>query len=126
MIIIDEAMEYEPLPERMIEAAAQAMDENYNPDRYPVLSAMFSDYARVALEAAAPFILAQTRKPRTITTKDELDALPMDAVIRDDDEYVWERWALLTKNTDWRCAGAPDLVDDDISLPAVVLWDPKA
>ncbi|PMC76382.1 hypothetical protein [Brachybacterium sp. UMB0905] len=38
--------------EAEVEAAALAMDENFNPDRYPVMAAMFRDYARVALSAA--------------------------------------------------------------------------
>ena len=41
-----------------VDVAARALDENFNPDRYPVLAAMFSDYARTALEAAAPLIAA--------------------------------------------------------------------
>ena len=41
-----------------VDVAARALDENFNPDRYPVLAAMFSDYARAALEAAAPLIAA--------------------------------------------------------------------
>lgn len=36
----------------MVERAAKAMDENFNPDRYPIMAAMFKDYAQVALEAA--------------------------------------------------------------------------
>lgn len=99
------------IPEEAIKAATDAVGEY---DDYPEL------YARSALEAAAPFL----GLPRTITTVEELDALPMDAVIRDADEYVWERWSLLAKNTNWRCAGAPDLTDDEIALPAVVLWEP--
>ena len=46
-----------------VESAARALDENFNPDRYPVMAAMFSDYARTALEAAAPFIATQALQP---------------------------------------------------------------
>lgn len=35
-----------------IERAARAMDENFNPDEYPIMTAMFRDYAKTALEAA--------------------------------------------------------------------------
>ena len=42
----------------MVETAARAMDHAYNPDRAPILAAMFRDYARAALEAAAPQIAA--------------------------------------------------------------------
>ena len=42
----------------MVETAARAMDHAYNPDRAPILAAMFRDYARAALEAVAPLIAA--------------------------------------------------------------------
>ena len=47
------------IPDAAVEAAARAMDANFNPDYYPILSAMFSDYAATALPAAAPYIAAQ-------------------------------------------------------------------
>lgn len=69
---------------------------------------------------------AELIAPRIITTAEELDALPMDTVIRDADEYVWDRWSLLAMPFNWRCAGYPKLTDDKISFPAVVLLDPEA
>ena len=45
--------------DEMVEAAARAMDRAYNPDRAPILAAMFRDYARAALEAAAPYVAAE-------------------------------------------------------------------
>ena len=44
--------------DEMVEAAAQATHRAYNPERAPVLAAMFRDYARAALEAVAPLIAA--------------------------------------------------------------------
>ena len=44
--------------DEMVESAARAIDHAYNPDRAPILAAMFRDYARAALEAAAPQIAA--------------------------------------------------------------------
>ena len=44
--------------DEMVETAARAIDHAYNPDRAPILAAMFRDYARAALEAAAPLIAA--------------------------------------------------------------------
>ena len=44
--------------DEMVETAARAMDHAYNPDRAPILAAMFRDYALAALEAAAPLIAA--------------------------------------------------------------------
>lgn len=35
-----------------IEAAAAALDAAWNPDRYPIMTAMFTDYAETALDAA--------------------------------------------------------------------------
>ena len=44
--------------DEMVEIAAQAMDRAYNAERHPVLAAMFRDYARAVLDAAAPQIAA--------------------------------------------------------------------
>ena len=44
--------------DEMVEAAAQATDRAYNPERAPVLAAMFRDYARAALEAVILAIAA--------------------------------------------------------------------
>ena len=41
-----------------IETAARALDDAWNPDRYPVLAAMFRDYAQTALDAVLPELLA--------------------------------------------------------------------
>lgn len=38
--------------EAQVDVAAKAMDENFNPDKYPIMAAMFRDYAEVALAAA--------------------------------------------------------------------------
>ena len=35
-----------------VEAMAEAMDTAYNPDRYPIMAAMFRDYADAGLDAA--------------------------------------------------------------------------
>ena len=49
----------ELITDAMVEAAAEAMADDWNPERDPVLSAMFRDYAVSALEAAAPIIAAK-------------------------------------------------------------------
>ena len=46
------------VPEAAIKAAAQAMADDWNPDRDPVLTAMFSDYSATALTAATPHLRA--------------------------------------------------------------------
>ena len=40
------------LSDEAVERAARALDENFNPDKYPILAAMFRDYAKTALTAA--------------------------------------------------------------------------
>ncbi len=42
----------------IIEKAASSMDDQYNPDRFPILAAMFSDYAAAALPSIADDLLA--------------------------------------------------------------------
>ena len=42
-----------------IETAAHALDTAWNPERYPVLTAMFRDYAQTALAAVLPKLLAK-------------------------------------------------------------------
>ena len=46
------------VPEAAIDAAAEGMADDWNPQRDPVLTAMFRDYAMSALEAAAPHLRA--------------------------------------------------------------------
>lgn len=46
------------ITDEMVETAARAIDHAYNPERHPILAAMFGDYARAALEAVAPRIAA--------------------------------------------------------------------
>ena len=40
------------LSDEAVERAARAMDENFNPDRHPIMAAMFRDYAKTALTVA--------------------------------------------------------------------------
>ena len=47
-------------PDAAVESAARALDANFNPDHYPIMAAMFRDYAWTALAAAAPYIGART------------------------------------------------------------------
>ena len=56
--------------DEMVETAARAIDHAYNPEGAPVLAAMFRDYARAALEAAAPQIAATAPADRPTVTDD--------------------------------------------------------
>ena len=49
----------EHVTDEAVEKAAKAMADDWNPERDPILSAMFRDYAATALEAAAPLIAAK-------------------------------------------------------------------
>lgn len=42
----------DPIRDAAIEAAARAMADDWNPDRDPILTAMFRDYAQSAVDAA--------------------------------------------------------------------------
>ena len=85
-----------------------------------------------AYEGRADAILAAGyRKPRTITTVEELDALPMGAAILDTLRAVWVNdgdtvapWASLGEGN---LEGGPIWVSaEDIALPATVLYAPEA
>ena len=43
----------------LVERAAKAMADDWNPERDPILTAMFRDYALSALEAVAPLVAAK-------------------------------------------------------------------
>ena len=60
----------ELITDEMVETAARAIDHTYNPERHPILAAMFRDYARAALDAAAPAIAAVAIR-RAIDAADE-------------------------------------------------------
>lgn len=84
---------------------------------------------RTTTKAVERILAAGYRKPRTITTTEELDALPGGAVIRDNDGDVFEA----VRCTGDAGAGVPDyncwdqiaetwpMDSDKIALPATVL-----
>lgn len=45
----------------MIEKAAKALADDWNPERDPVLAAMFRDYAQTALTAVLPEVIRQAK-----------------------------------------------------------------
>ena len=64
-------------------------------------------------------------KPRTISTIEELDALPFEAVIRDSEGFILERWGEPKENL-WATVMNPAYIPRvDIDLPATVLYTPK-
>lgn len=75
--------------EKLIEEAAKALDKNFNPDKHPIMAAMFRDYAATCLAVfenahtptdaptqAAPALEVEGDAPsRATPTDDELEAL---------------------------------------------------
>jgi len=49
------------LTDEMVEKAATALADDWNPERGPVLAAMFRDYAQTALSAVLPGIIRQAK-----------------------------------------------------------------
>ncbi|MDQ5861777.1 MAG: hypothetical protein M3536_05895 [Actinomycetota bacterium] len=86
-------------------------------------------------QAQADAILAAGyRKPRTITTAAELDALPVGSVIRTSghEDHFDPRVAVKTgfwmSESEWEVADAEDFCLDSgelDDLPATVLWEPQ-
>ena len=94
--------------DEVVEAMAEAMDAAYNPDRYPIMAAMFRDYADAGLDAALAIV-----QPTVPNEVDALEALPVGTVLRGDDGSVRTRapgggWAKGAPSTGVRTA---DLVN---------------
>ncbi|WP_341394047.1 hypothetical protein [Arthrobacter sp. G119Y2] len=61
------------------------------------------------------------RKPRTITTVEELDALPRGSVIRDGDEELMEK-----TDIGWCCwVYLEGFLSSELALPATVIHEPE-
>jgi len=79
-------------------------------------------------DVADTILAAGYRRPRTVTTVEELDALPKGAVVMGADGYVARRfpggWRVLVVEP----ASSPWLTDtlEDVDLPATVLHEPEA
>ena len=79
-----------------------------------------------ALAEADAILAAGYRKPRTVTTVEELDALPFETVIRDGDDCVLERWGDI-EESGWVTVMVTSFVPrDQITLPATILYEPEA
>lgn len=78
---------------------------------------------------ADAILAAGYRKPRTITTVEELDALPLHGVIVDDagDGIVYRKMDLRQDGVQWFEPGyLLNWDSDEITLPATVLYEPEA
>lgn len=73
--------------------------------------------------AAAAVEVMGYRKPRTVTTAEGLDALPFEAVIRDAEGHVLERWGD-AEHVQWSTPGCKWFVPaTEIALPVTVLYE---
>lgn len=99
-----------------VEAWAVAVDAAYNPDRYPIMAAMFRDYADAGLDAALAVL-----HPTVPDEVDALEALPVGTVIRIDARaYVhtaaWE-WVETVTGTAYTA--------DELDAEAIIIYQPK-
>lgn len=75
---------------------------------------------RAITNVAEALIAAGYRKPRTITTHEELDALPEGSVIHSGEGAVFEKC-----HSGWIETGRGGVMDpEDIALPATVIHEP--
>jgi hypothetical protein len=110
------------IPDEAVEAVARLLPSQSDERPYgesPELDAEYRRDARVILEAAAPHML----RTRTITTAEQLDALPFETVIRDGDGHVLERWGEPNENG-WVTVMITSFIPrEQITLPATVLHE---
>lgn len=77
------------------------------------------------LDVADAILSAGYRRPRTITTAEELDALPAWSVVRSQQATIWEKFGGILSDDFW--AETMTLgrhPSSHISLPATVLYEP--
>ena len=100
-----------------VDQLAALLADDWAPDRDPILTAMFRDYAQTILDAG-------WRPPaRTVTTVEELDALPVGSIVRDversalDEKWDDNMWAEVAYESTFSSSS--------IHTPATVLWEPE-
>ena len=99
---------------------AQLIDRTINQEYSPGDDVMGADLAPAILAAGY-------RRPRTITTVEELDALPTESVVRSRGQIVWEKFSDEDDIVCWRTPGSKaPAAGLNISLPATVLHEPEA
>ncbi|NWL34473.1 hypothetical protein [Paenarthrobacter nitroguajacolicus] len=79
--------------------------------------------AHVAAHVADGLCADGYRKPRTVATIEDLDALPFEAVIRDAEGHALERWGD-AEHVQWSTPGCKWFVPaTEIALPVTVLYE---
>ena len=85
------------------------------------------DMSTVLDKTSDAIIAAGYRKPRIITTTEELATLGFEVVIRDADGHVLERWGDGDDAMVWVTVGVNHFVPaGEITLPATAIYDPAA
>jgi len=88
------------------------------------LKAGFPTEAEYAINIAKHLRVAGWVKPRTITTVEELDALPAGVLLKDAARMLWQ----LTMEGQWRVSGGASqwlsMEPVDMEFPAVALHEP--
>ena len=80
-------------------------------------------HEHLAAHQANALAAAGYRKPRTVSTHEDLDALPFEAVIRDAEGHVLERWGD-AEHVLWSTPGCKWFVPaTEIALPVTVLYE---
>ena len=88
------------------------------PDRSPV--------KHFATKQAEKLLASGYRKPRTITTDEDLSAAPKGIVLRELDGLIWEKQGDGEGGAFWVETGDEQEYEyTEISLPATVLWEPQ-
>ena len=104
---------------------AKVISEQFDVDRT-------GEYDSVAIwatpaEVADAILAAGYRKPRTITTTEELDALPDESIVRCRRGSTYEKFPDGDGLSGWMMIGYQRLFAGTvISLPATVLYEPEA
>ena len=55
-------------------------------------SPQHGEFALDSTRVAARVLAAGYRKPRQVTTVEELDALPVESIVRDATGFTWDKW----------------------------------
>ena len=82
-------------------------------------------WPRSIFDAATAILAAGYSKPRTITTTEELDALGFQAVVRDAEDYVLERWGEPEEQMWATPMNSAWIRSTEVTLPATVLYEPQ-
>ena len=101
---------------------------NYTRRAQPYL--LGSDMSTVLDKTADAILAAGYRKPRTITTAEELDALPDGSIVRDAKGFAWQKYRRpISQNPAWFAAtrdddfyNSSDFIDAN-RTPISVLWE---